>query len=82
MVKKVIFIGERKDNVYTINVEKFSNQEKYFLVLKEDSWLWHRRLRHASMSIISNLSKKNLVDGLPTLAFEKDKICYACQFGK
>ena len=28
--KEVIFVGERKDNVYTIDVGKFSNQEKYF----------------------------------------------------
>ena len=42
-----------------------------FSVLKDDSWLWHRRLRHTSMIIISILSKKNLVD-----------TCDACQFGK
>ena len=35
--KKVIFIGDRKDNVYTIDVEKFSNQEIFFSVLKDDS---------------------------------------------
>ena len=80
--KEVIFIGYRKDNVYTIDVEKFSTQDKYFSVLKDDSWLWHRRLGHASMSTISTLSKKNLVDGLPSLVFEKDKVCDACQFGK
>ena len=80
--KEIIFSGERKDNVYTIDVEKFSNQNKCFSVLKDDSWLWHRRLGHASMSTISKLSKKNLVDGLPNIIFEKDKICDACQFGK
>ena len=34
------------------------------------------------MNTISTLAKKNLVDGLLTLAFEKDKFCDACQFGK
>ena len=28
--KDIIFVGERKDNVYTIDVEKFSNQENVF----------------------------------------------------
>ena len=34
------------------------------------------------MSTIFALSKKNLVNGLPTLSFEKDKNCDLCQFGK
>ena len=37
--KEVNIFGKRKDNVYAIDVEKFLNQEKCFLVLKEDSWL-------------------------------------------
>ena len=81
--KEIIFIGDRKDNGYTIDVEKFSTQDKCFLVLEDDHpWLWHRRLGHASMSTISSLSKNNLVDSLPSLIFEKDKICDSCQFGK
>ena len=47
-----------------------------------DSWLWHRRLRHASMKTLSKLVKKDLVIGFPKLSFDKDKICDACQFGK
>ena len=73
-LKEVIFIGNRKDNVYTIDVKKIWTKDKCFLVLKNDSWLWHWRLRHASMSIISTLSKKNFVDGLPSFVFEK-KVC-------
>ena len=34
------------------------------------------------MGTISTLSMKNLVDGLPSLVFKKDKVCNACQFGK
>ena len=47
-----------------------------------DSWLWHRRLGHASMKTFSKLAKNDLVIGLPKLSFDKDKICDACQFGK
>ena len=47
-----------------------------------DSWLWHRRLGHASMKTLSKLVKNDLIVGLPKLCFDKDKICDACQFGK
>ena len=47
-----------------------------------DSWLWHRRLGHASMKTLIQLVKNDLVIGLPKLTFNKDKICDACQFEK
>ena len=47
-----------------------------------DSWLWHRRLGHASMKTLSKLVKNDLVIGLPKLSFDKDKIYNARQFGK
>ena len=47
-----------------------------------DSWLWHRRLGHASVKTLSKLVKNDLVIGLPKLNFNKDKICDACYFGK
>ena len=47
-----------------------------------ESWLWHRRLGHASMKTLSKLVKNDFVIGLPKLNFDKDKICDACLFGK
>ena len=35
----------------------------------ETGWLWHRRLEHASMDLLSNLSKNELVKGLPKIKF-------------
>ena len=46
------------------------------------SWLWHRRLGHASMKTLSKLVKNDLVIRLSKLKFDKDKICDACQFEK
>ena len=43
-----------------------------------DSWLWHRRLRHASMKTLSKLVENDFVVRLPKLKFDKDKICNAC----
>ena len=47
-----------------------------------DSWLWYRRLGHASIKTLSKLIKNDLVIELSKLSFDKDKICDACQFGK
>ena len=39
-----------------------------------DSWLWHRRLGHASMKTLSKLVKNDFVIGLPKLNFDKDNL--------
>ena len=46
------------------------------------SWLWHRRLGHASMDLMSKLIRKDLVRGLSKVKFETNKLCDACQLGK
>ena len=50
--------------------------------MHDQSWLWHGRLRHANMDLISQLNKDELVRGLPKTNFQKDKVCEACQVGK
>ena len=52
--------------------------EKCLVSVNDDTWLWHRRVRHVSMHTISKLSKKNLVKGLSKLAYQKDLMCDAC----
>ncbi|KAM6587476.1 hypothetical protein CsatA_010081 [Cannabis sativa] len=79
---EVIFLGVRKDNVYVIDVDSFDSKNKCLTVMNDNSWLWHRRLGHASMDSISKLVRKDLVIGLPSIPFVKDKLCDACQFGK
>ena len=49
--------------------------------MHDQSWLWHRRLGHANMDLISQLNKDELVRGLPKINFQKT-ICEACQIGK
>jgi len=82
---QVKFIARRHRNVYVIDFDELSSFNVKCLIAQNknvDSWLWHRRLGHISMSGISKLCKKDLVVGLPKLTFEKDKICDACQQGK
>ncbi|KAH9763753.1 hypothetical protein KPL70_001275 [Citrus sinensis] len=79
---KVLFVGNRCVNVYTINIDCASIHEKCLSALHDDGWLWHRRLGHASMDLISKIVKNDLVKGLPKINFQKDRTCEACQFGK
>ncbi|XP_042983299.1 uncharacterized protein LOC122312702, partial [Carya illinoinensis] len=79
----ICFIAFRNNNVYIIDFEEITSQDAICLSAQnETSWLWHRRLGHANMELISKLSKNDLVRGLPKTYFLKDKICDACQFGK
>ncbi|GKU88737.1 hypothetical protein SLEP1_g2966 [Rubroshorea leprosula] len=48
----------------------------------DDTWLWHRRLGHASMNVISKLSRHDLVDGLLKVNVNIDGVCDACMKGK
>ena len=68
----------RHRNVYKINLDDFKSLNKVCLYSSnDDSWLWYRRLKYASMDTISKLLRKNLVKGLLKLDFSKDKIFHA-----
>ena len=79
---KTIFMGHRCDNVYAINISKYDGHDRCFSSMHDQSWLWHRRLGHANMDLISQLNKDELVRGLPKINFQKNKVCEACQVGK
>ena len=76
----ILFKGTALNNVYTIDLGA-PNNFKCLVVSNETCWLWHRRLGHASMYLISKLVRLNLVRGVPRIKFEKDHICDACQHG-
>ena len=77
----ILFKGTSLNNTYTIDLS-ISINLKCQVVSDETCWLWHRRLGHVSIYLISNLVRKNLVRGLPQIKFEKDHLCDACQHGK
>lgn len=80
---KVIFIGERVDNVYIIDLKKVDNKDnKCLMSIFLDTWPWHRRRRHANFELLDDLIKNELVDGSSKLKFIKDKTCDAYQKGK
>ena len=81
---KSFILEKRHENVYVIHIDEIVLNNESCLIANDvnDSWLWHRRLGHASMNTLSKLVKNDLVIELPKLSFNKDKICDACQFGK
>ncbi|GJX22039.1 integrase, catalytic region, zinc finger, CCHC-type containing protein [Tanacetum coccineum] len=46
------------------------------------SWLWNRKLSHLNFSTINDLTKHDLVHGLPKFKYRKDHLCSACERGK
>ena len=79
---KIIFMGHRNENVYTIDISKYESHNRCFSSMHDESWFWHRILGHVNMNFITQLNKNELVRGLPKIFFEKDKVCEACQMGE
>ena len=82
----IIFIENRHENVYIVDLNDMSNLSQCLMAnenkTEEVSWLWHRRLGHASMDLMSKLIKKKLVKGLSKVNYERNKLYNACQLEK
>nr|GEY89773.1 hypothetical protein [Tanacetum cinerariifolium] len=77
--------GSCGSNLYTISIEDMMKSSPICLfskASKNKSWLWHRHLNHLNFDTINDLTRKDLVRGLPRLKFEKYHLCSACQLGK
>ncbi|GKC15397.1 retrovirus-related pol polyprotein from transposon TNT 1-94 [Tanacetum coccineum] len=82
---EVILIAPRKRDVYVIDMTSFNKESNACFFAKASpsvNWLWHKRLSHLNFKNINNLAKHNLVSGLPSLTFSKDKNYSACEKGK
>ena len=81
----VVLIAPRRRDVYVIDMTPQNEDGTTCLFAKASSsvnWLWHKRLSHLNFKNINRLAKQNLVAGLPSLTFTKDKVCSACEKGK
>jgi len=78
----IVFIGKIVNNIYQLDLHHASFNIHCLLTKEDDTWLWHRRLCHIHMQHFNRLYRKQLVEGLPKLKFEKDRMCEACQKGK
>ncbi|GJY17733.1 integrase, catalytic region, zinc finger, CCHC-type containing protein [Tanacetum coccineum] len=80
-----LLTGGRDSNLYTISISDMAASSPVCLMSKATStksWLWHRRLSHLNFGTINDLTRLDLVDGLPKFKYGKDHLCYACERGK
>ncbi|GJR14490.1 integrase, catalytic region, zinc finger, CCHC-type containing protein [Tanacetum coccineum] len=76
---------DRESNLFTISIPDMAVSSPVCLMSKASStksWLWHRRLSHLNFGTINDLTKHDLVDGLPKFKYGKDHLCSACERGK
>ena len=80
---KIILIARRHDNRYVLYLDDLLNQNaKCLASFADEKWLWHNKLGHTHMKLISEISQKELVKGLPKINFENDLTCEFCLRGK
>ncbi|GJZ83195.1 retrovirus-related pol polyprotein from transposon TNT 1-94 [Tanacetum coccineum] len=80
-----LLTGGCDSNLYTISISDMVASSPICLMSKATStksWLWHRRLSHLNFGTINDLTKLDLVDGLPKFKYGKDHLCSACERGK
>ncbi|GJX23084.1 retrovirus-related pol polyprotein from transposon TNT 1-94 [Tanacetum coccineum] len=80
-----LLTGNRESNLYTISISDMAASLPVCLMSKATStksWLWHRRLSHLNFGTINDLTRLDLVDGLPKFKYGKDHLCSACERGK
>ncbi|GMI98499.1 hypothetical protein HRI_003519200 [Hibiscus trionum] len=62
LIEGIGSIGHRIGNIYMVHLEDIHSSHACLVAHDEhDSWLWHRKLGHASMSVLEKLNSLNLV---------------------
>ena len=80
---KIILTTRRRDNTYVLYLDDLIYQNVKCLASFVDwKWLWHKKLSHAQMRLISEISQKELVKDLPKISFDNDSTYEHCQRGK
>ena len=75
--------GKRHKNVYKVCISTLlQNNLTCLSAVNDDIMLCHKRLGHASLTLLNKLVSKGLVVGLPSIKFNDDNVCEACAKGK
>ncbi|GJU46357.1 retrovirus-related pol polyprotein from transposon TNT 1-94 [Tanacetum coccineum] len=81
--KEIVMIALKVRDVYVLDMTSSAQESCFFVKASENlNWLWHKRLAHLNFKTINKLAKQNLVIGLPSLVYSKDKPCSSCEKGK
>ncbi|GJV98056.1 reverse transcriptase domain, reverse transcriptase zinc-binding domain protein [Tanacetum coccineum] len=79
--KEIVMIAPRVRDVYVLDMTSSAQESCFFAKASENLyWIWHKRLAHLNFKTINKLAKQNLVIGLPSLVYSKDKPCWAYAF--
>ncbi|GJS86152.1 retrovirus-related pol polyprotein from transposon TNT 1-94 [Tanacetum coccineum] len=74
--------GNRTTNLYTINLHEMATTSPICLMARTTftkSWLGHQRLSHLNFDTLNDLSKNDLVIGLPKFKYHKEHLCPSCE---
>nr|GEW10277.1 Gag-Pol polyprotein [Tanacetum cinerariifolium] len=77
--------GDRSTNLYTINLHEMASASPVCLMARASStksWLWHQHLSHLNFDTINDLTRNDLVSGLPKFKYHKEHHCPSCEQGK
>nr|GEY93068.1 hypothetical protein [Tanacetum cinerariifolium] len=77
--------GDRSTNLYTINLHEMASVSPICLMAQASStksWLWHQRLSHFNFDTINDLTRNDLVSGLPKFKYHKEHLCPSYEQGK
>ncbi|GJX71322.1 retrovirus-related pol polyprotein from transposon TNT 1-94 [Tanacetum coccineum] len=77
---KMLAKGHRRNGLYACKLGDNSKQQIFVASVVDNSMLWHRRLGHANMRLVQNLTSNKLVRNLPKLSFERH-FCNMCALG-
>ncbi|GKC71717.1 retrovirus-related pol polyprotein from transposon TNT 1-94 [Tanacetum coccineum] len=81
-IKEVVMIVQRVRDVYVLDMTSSAQESCFFAKASKNlNWLWHKRLAYLNFKTINKLAKKNLVIGLPSLVYSKEKPCSSCEKG-
>ncbi|GJS38135.1 putative ribonuclease H-like domain-containing protein [Tanacetum coccineum] len=83
---QVLLRIHRQNNMYSFNIENIVPSRGLACLIAKatinESNKCHRRLGHVNFKNLNKLVKGNLVRGLPSMIFQNDHTCVACQKGK
>ncbi|GKB88395.1 retrovirus-related pol polyprotein from transposon TNT 1-94 [Tanacetum coccineum] len=77
--------GNRTTNLYTINLHEMASASPICLMARATStksWLQNQRLSHLNFDTINDLTKNDLVTGLPKFKYHKEHLYPSCEQGK
>ena len=77
---KTILTAKRRDNTYVLYLNGLLDQNvKCLASFVDEKWMWHKKLGHAYMTLISEISQKEFIKSSPKIRFDNDSTCAFCQ---